>query len=541
VHQLRALWSLHAIGAADESFLRKQLRHPNEHVRTWAVRLLSDTWSLDTLMSQRPESTKSVPGAAVVDDLVRVAREDRSALVRLALGDGEALQGGRQRPELATALVAHASDAADHNLPLLIWYGLIPMADANPVALAQVAAKCELPDTRRLIARRLAEDIEKNPAPLNHLLGLAASRPESFQLDLLDGLSQGLTGWRKARKPSAWDALVQKLVATTNSRLRDRVRELSVLFGDGRALDEVKQVALSKDADVNARKAALQTLIDSRAPDLRQVCEQLLSVRFLNPVAARGLATFQDPAVGPLLVKAYRQFHQSERPQLLATLVSRPSFVKPLLDAVGDGRIPRSELSAFHVRQIRSLNDPALNRQLTEVWGELRESAADKQQLIARLRQQLTPSALSKADPSQGRALFNLACANCHRLYGQGAEIGPDLTGAGRDNLEYLLENIADPSAVVTADFRMSVVTLKDGRVLNGVIKAKTDRTLTVQAMTERVTVERAEVSALQESNLSLMPEGLLEAMTPTQVRDLIAYLMNRSQVPLPPEAGGGR
>jgi putative heme-binding domain-containing protein len=317
------------------------------------------------------------------------------------------------------------------------------------------------------------------------------------------------------------------------------VRSLSVVFGDGRALDEVKQVALDKDADLNVRKTALQTLIDNQPPDLRQLCEQLLSVRFLNPVAARGLAAFDDPAIGTKLVKAYSQFHPSERPQLMATLVSRPTFATALLNAIAEKRIPRADISAFDARQIRSLNDAALNKRFAEVWGELRDSTPDKQQLIAKWKARLKPAALAKADKSQGRVLFNTACASCHTLYGEGGKVGPDLTGGGRDNLDYLLENILDPSAVVTADFRMSIVNLKDGRVLNALIAAKTDRTLTLATATETLTVERAAIESIQDSSLSVMPEGLLETLTAEQARDLIAYLMHRSQVPLPTNSTG--
>src|SRR6185436_2844601 len=109
---------------------------------------------------------------------------------------------------------------------------------------------------------------------------------------------------------------------------------------------------------------------------------------------------------------------------------------------------------------------------------------------------------------------------------GEGGKTGPDLTGGGRDNLDYLLENILDPSAVVTSDFRMSILDLKDGRVLNGLISAKTERTVTVKTMTETLTLERGEIAEIHESTLSLMPEGLLEALTPDQARDLITYLM---------------
>ncbi len=546
VVKLRAFWTLYITGGADAPFLRAQLRHPNEHVRTWAIRLLTDPWPLDTVMSQRPAVKSEIRNpkseieqslrspAAVLPECVRLAKTDPSGLVRLALASTLQRLPVSQRVELAVPLLDRKEDANDHNLPLLIWYGLIPVADADPAGLAALAAKSGLPLTRRLIARRLAEDIEKNPAPLNDLLKITATSPAAFQADVLNGMADGLTGWHKAGKPAAWDALGTTLANSSDPVLRDRARDLSVLFGDGRALDAVKKVALDPDAELDARKVALQTLIDNRAPDLRDLCEQLLNEQFLNSVAARGLASFDDPTVGAKLVKAYRRFHASERGQLLSALVSRSTFASALLDAVTEGNIPRADISAFHARQIRGLNDTRLNAKLARVWGELRDSPGEKQQLMAKWRVQLTPAALAKADKSQGRLVFNTVCAACHTLHGEGGKVGPDLTGGGRDNLDYLLENIVDPSAVVTADFRMSVAELKDGRVLNGVIAAKTERTLTLKTMTETLTVERSEIVDLRESTLSLMPEGLLEALPPEQARDLIAYLMFKSQVPLP-------
>nr|MDQ3625190.1 c-type cytochrome [Verrucomicrobiota bacterium] len=541
--KLRALWSLYVIGAADGRFLQAQLRQDNEHIRAWAIRLLTDDWPLDTTLSARPAKSGGALAAErqasqILPLLTRLAREERSALVRLVLASTLQRLPVSERAGLAAELAARPEDASDHNLPLLVWYGLIPVAESEPAALVKIAAGCALPQTRRSIARRLAEDIEKIPAPINELLELTtSSASEAFQADIIGGVSEALTGWRKAAKPAAWDALASSVANSSMTALRDRARELSVVFGDGRALEEIKKLALDKKAELGARKAALQTLIDSHAPDLRAICESLLSVRFLNPIAARGLATFDDPAIGERLVKSYPGFHPSERPQLLATFVTRASFVKPLLDAVQAGKIPRSEISAFHARQIRSFNDPKLNERLAEVWGELRESTADKRQLIAKLKQRLLPETLASANKSEGRAAYNLVCAACHTLYGEGGKIGPDLTGAGRDNLDYLLENIADPSAMMSADFRMSVINLKDGRVLNGMIRDKTDRTLGVQTMTEKLTIERAEVQSIQELPLSIMPEGLLDALSETQVRDLIAYLMDKRQAPLAADA----
>ena len=260
-----------------------------------------------------------------------------------------------------------------------------------------------------------------------------------------------------------------------------------------------------------------------------------MRVRFLNAVAVRGLALFDDPAVGRTLAANYRTFHPSERPVALDVLASRPSFARALLDRIAAGAIPRQDLTAFHARQIRSLGDPALTGRLAEVWGELRDSPADRPSGSRRSRRRLDPAALARADRGRGRAVFERVCASCHKLYGHGGEVGPDLTGAGRDNLDYLLENLVDPSASVSADFRMVVVAMNDGRVLNGLVRRQTDRTLTLQTQTEALTLDREEIEEVKPSPLSLMPEGLLDPLGEAEVRDLIAYLMHRTQVPLPP------
>jgi putative membrane-bound dehydrogenase-like protein len=541
--KIRALCSLFVIGAADETFLRGLLEHENESVRAWAIRFLTDALPIDTIFSRRGGPDVALP-ADLLDRLARVAREDSSGLVRMVLASTLQRLPVGQRPALAKALIARSEDAGDHNIPAMIWTGLIALADNDPDALVTLAAGSGLPEVSRWIARRLAEEIETRPGPLNALLDLAARRPEPFPTVVVEGVGDALTGWRKATKPAAWDRLQNALAASADPRLRERVRDLNVLFGDGRALEEVKRLALDESASLDVRKAALRTLIEGRPPDLRTLCERLVRVRYLNAVAVRGLALFDDPAVGRTLAANYRAFHPSERSAALEVLATRPAFARALLDQIAAGKIPRQDLTPFHARQIRSLGDPALNERLGQVWGELRDSSADRRARIEALKQQLSPAVLAGADRSRGRAVFDRACASCHKLYGQGGEIGPDLTGAGRDNLDYLLENLVDPSASVSADFRMVVVAMNDGRVLNGLVRARTERTLTLQTPTEAVVLDRGEIEGLRPSPLSLMPDGLLDPLKEAEVRDLIAYLMQRTQVPLPrpePSAAGDR
>jgi putative heme-binding domain-containing protein len=135
---------------------------------------------------------------------------------------------------------------------------------------------------------------------------------------------------------------------------------------------------------------------------------------------------------------------------------------------------------------------------------------------------------------SNGRLVFKTVCANCHRLYGQGEQIGPDLTGSNRDNLDYLLNKLVDPSASVPQDYRISTVFLADGRVLAGIVGAATDRTIQIQMQDQRLTIHRDDIDEIVPSTLSLMPEGLLKPLDDVQIRDLIAYLRGQNQVPLP-------
>ena len=146
--KLRALWTLYAMSAADDALLRAQLRHPDEHIRTWAIRLLTDAWPLDTVMSKRPTASVAGPepkvDPALLAEFTRLAGEDPSGLVRLALASTLQRLPVTQRPLLAAPLLSHKEDAKDHNLPLLIWYGLIPVADTDPTTLATLAGQAEL-------------------------------------------------------------------------------------------------------------------------------------------------------------------------------------------------------------------------------------------------------------------------------------------------------------------------------------------------------------------------------------------------------------
>lgn len=528
---LPQLWRDYQAGRTTPEQLRGLLDDADEHVRVWAIRLLTDHWPMDTLRGP-------LPGVTYPDEpetfaaLSKAAKHDRSGLVLLTLASTLQRLPVAQRATLASELVAHERFADDRDLPPMIWFGLMPLVQQDPQALAELGTRCRLPGTLRWITRGLATRVETSPDALNLLVAAAVEMPDELQVSVLDGMAEAYRGWLKVPMPAAWESLKQQQAVMAES---STVRELDLLFGDGRAMDELRRLVMSSKISLKTRQSALRTMINARPNDLRQICESLLDQRELNATAAQGLSLYDDPAVGEKLARMYRRFHPNDRPGLIEILVSRRSFADALLDRIDADRdpIPRGDVTAFHARQILGLGDDALREKLTETWGALRDSPTERRETIAATKAKLTPDVLVDADLPAGRALFRKTCSQCHRLFGDGEKIGPDLTGAQRSSLEYLLENILDPSAVVGKDYRMTIVLMDDGRVLNGLVVSKNDKTVVLQTQSKLETLPVESIDEMKETTLSPMPDGLLTTLGEDQIRDLIGYLMHPTQVEL--------
>ena len=454
------------------------------------------------------------------DSLVRL--HTASAMQRLPLD---------ARFPFAIALAAHAEDANDRQQPLMIWYGIEPAIAAHPDQAIALAMSSKIPTVRRLVTRRLTEEIERTPDPVDALLAAALkSGNADAREDIVRGMGGALKGFRQVAKPAHWDDFVKALGA----QQADIVRNVSLVFGSGRAVEEI--IALIKDGhgDANARLSAFDSLMRNAKPEHFAIARSMISDKVLGTAARLGLAKFSDGDVPKSLLTNWPDRSQEWRAANVTTLASRAAWAKELLTFAEKNPTVRGDITPIHARQIRSLGDEAVNKQLTKVWGELHDTPEAKKQEIAKWRSLLTAAALAQGDASKGRALFTTVCAACHKMYGDGAAIAPELTGSDRRNLDYLLENIVDPSAVVPADYRIAIVKLKDGRTLSGVIPEQNDRTVTVQTPAERVSFLRSDIAEMQQLSQSFMPEGLLTALGEENVKHLIAYLMSSGQVPLP-------
>ena len=199
--------------------------------------------------------------------------------------------------------------------------------------------------------------------------------------------------------------------------------------------------------------------------------------------------------------------------------------------AVTAKQLPASDLSGDLVRQLRNLNDQAVNDQLAESWGAVRESAEDKKKLMEEIKHQVTGG--PPADVNLGRAVFAKTCQQCHTLFGVGGKVGPDLTGSNRANVDYLLLNVVDPSAVLAKEYMPSIIQTEDGRIITGIVKAEDNQSVSVQTQNELLVIPRAEIAQRKASDQSMMPDNLLIPLSQEQKRALVAYLASPQQVPM--------
>jgi len=530
-----AMMTLIAIDQLDFPFALSMLEHPHESVRVWAIRGLTDRFAIDDCYA--PVQTVSTVDLSIKNRLVKLARHDPSGLVRLALASTLQRLPISDRGELAGALCGRPEDADDHNLPLMVWYGLMPVAESDPMSAARVAQVARWPLLRQLISRRISERLAEDPKPLQWLINVTCDASDSESAcDVIAGIADGLKGWRKAIAPTGWDRLValSRKAGKVDEETARRLGELAILFGDGRSMDEVRGIVLNESEEIGVRRSALLALIHQRPDDLADVCIKVLQDARINSVAAQGLALDDSPRSAQKMIEAYRRFRSPERPKVIAILASRPSFANVLLTAIEEGKIPSAEVTAYDARAIHSLGDEALSARVSEVWGEIRQTPQDRHEAMIALKEKLKSNDSNRIDLSSGRAIYQNLCGKCHKLYGEGQAIGPDLTGSNRNDLDYLVENVIDPSAVVSKDYRVSLIRMDDGRVINGVIVSRNERTLQLQTQTERMVIDRDEVEEIKLTTQSPMPEGQLENLTDAQVRDLFGYLMHPVQVDLP-------
>jgi putative heme-binding domain-containing protein len=256
----------------------------------------------------------------------------------------------------------------------------------------------------------------------------------------------------------------------------------------------------------------------------------------IRMAALAALEHFSDDRVAGELLAQFPEFPTALRARAVSVLCSRKSWSAALVEAVTAGKVDANEVSVDQVRQMLAHRDDGLAAAIEVRWGKIRPATPGEKQAYVPVLGRVLNEAQGNFD--DGHKLFVKHCGTCHTMFGEGTKVGPDLTSADRKNRDALLVNILDPSGYVRPEFVAQVAVLNDGRVLTGLVAESTPQSITiVDAKNERTTIPRDEIEQIQPSTQSLMPERLLETLTPQEVRDLFRYL--QSDAPPPGSAAG--
>ena len=505
---LQLLWTLHAIGALSNNFQLSPLWPKNDTIRGWIVRLELES--------------KSVSPAAELR-LAQLASKDPSSYVRLQLASGLQRLPLANRKEIARGLVSHSEDAPDNNLVLMTWYGIEPLIAGSDDEVLPLALSTKMPKLRQFIARHLSLHASPRFGPI--LRWLEESGDDlAVQRDVLTGTYAAIEGRRDVKPDAGWKSVAARYAMSPDATVREMSQRISLVQGGDDAFNEFVKLVKDEKYDAARRERALADLVTTHRLPVADLLLDRLNDVTLRGAAIRGLAGFDRNEVGNALLGLYSRLNDAEKLDAISTLTAREKTALALVSAVEAGKIDKRDLSEFDIRQLQRFKEPKLKELVNKLFGA-KPSSAERAQQIAEMKRQVLAGDASVADPKHGRAVFQKNCASCHTLFGEGRMVGPDLTGAQRTDLDYVLINVMDPSALVGHAYRVTIVELKDGRVINGIVKAEDASTLTLQTATDRIVVATQDIEERQQQSVSMMPEGLLNRLSIQDVRDLVKYL----------------
>lgn len=519
-----ALWGANALYPA--GIEKISVAHANPDVRRWLYRLWGDRGAVAPLLAAADAAAQE----ADVEVCAQVA-----ATVR------------RQEPGLSTlqmlgAQIRRNALENDPFLPLMLWWGVESALERSPRTTQHWLFTEELPEGaplfnhtiaprlgRRLMQGRSPEDFQFAADLLAH-----AETPEQRNA-LLRGMEEGLAGAPVSDAPKALrDVLASMMIdSVPDGKLINVAMRLGVADMTALALDALKGGRL----DAEDRRAVLQMLAEQRQPEALPLLIALLNdgpTGDDRAAAVEGLQHYGGAEAADALVAGLPRLDRATSEKAFGVLVSRKEGALKLLEAVDAGAVPAKRLALDVLTTARGLNDDAVNALLTKHYGNVRKSPEDLARRMKEVRDALDTSA-GVGNKERGKVFFTENCSKCHVFFGEGRQVGPELTGVERANRELLLQSIVDPSATVLPEFMASVFTIRDGdaddpfgaeRQVTGFLLEETAQSVTlIDSAGNELTVPPAAVLKREPMALSLMPTGLLDAATPQQIRDLFVYL----------------
>jgi putative membrane-bound dehydrogenase-like protein len=544
---LEALWALYVSGGFSDEFAEKLLEHRSADIRWWTVRLWGDEQHV-----ARTSATR----------LAQLAAHDPSVAVRCQLACTAKRLPAIDALPIIEQLIARSEDRDDPLMPLLIWWAVERHAvssRADVLALFTRPAVRELPLAReaildRLMRRYAAEGTEPGYLACAKLLEATSAADRERMLAALDS---GLADRTRARGGNAGTLFSNlAVVGQSQGELREAPPQLQkippqlVRLIDGTWRDDTADITLIRLAARLGRREAHSRAVALASDGQTPVAKRIAAVRLLGenpqPPAAGpllrllagaeppelqmavldALARFDGDEIGTSLLQEYSALQPPVRSKLCEVLLSRRPWALRLLEAVDGGKVEASDIAIDPLRLVSLHNDKRLDALVKKHWGSIQGGTPEDR--LAEMRRISNDLRAGRGNLAEGKTLFTRHCATCHRLFGEGTQVGPELTHANRKNTDELLATIVSPSTVVRKEYISFLVQTTDGRVLTGLLVEQSPSSVTLlSAKNERTVVPRDAIETINESPTSLMPENLLSALKPQELRDLFSYLQS--------------
>jgi putative membrane-bound dehydrogenase-like protein len=537
---LEALWTLHCLRGFDEALAEELLRSPYPHVRAWTVRLIGEAKTVTDDMAHR---------------LDKFAEKEPAVEVRQELACLAARLPAKQAMPIINANINRDIDGDDPYLPLLWWWAVEKHSVAGREEVLKRFVRPTLWKSKlgrdvlltRLVRRYAAE---KTAAGLDSLVRLLKAAPDRAAI-----WPHVLLGWQEqsrevtnkdwTKQVAEHDLMTWIFVDLTSSTMdltliqlglimhsyHTSYRPLSPPLREREPYLSTKREAFDPKADAKRRITLLGILATTAEPTLAEPALGLLASKQSDDLRAAALpilARIDDPAIAKRLI----DLHQSERSAAMQSkirdvLLARKSFALEWLAQVDRGAIPASATSLNEIRRVALFADPKLDAIVTKHWGKLQPPTREEK--LAEVRRLNNDLRAGAGDAEKGRAHFKTHCGACHQLFGEGAKVGPDLTTANRQDRDFLLVSLVDPSAVIRKEYVGVVVQTVDGQTVTGLPVSRADGGVTlVDAKGEKRVLAAGDIAEIRESAVSPMPDDLYRKWKPQELRDLFAYLQRK-------------
>ncbi len=249
------------------------------------------------------------------------------------------------------------------------------------------------------------------------------------------------------------------------------------------------------------------------------------STIWLEHVVAQALQHDRAPTVAALLTN-WKSQPRALQIAMIEPLTQQSQSMRQVIAAIDAGVIAKDMLNTNQLRKWIDGPDRSLAVDIERVWGKLRtEEDADRKAVVQQTIKLLNSG--KKGNPVAGQQSFKRICSQCHRLHGDGMEVGPDITANGRGSFEQLVSNVMDPSLVIGKAFLAKTVLTTDGQVLSGIVAGEDEKRLTLKVQGGKLVELNREddIDEIKESTKSLMPDGLEKQMSEQELLDLFAFL----------------